>query len=123
MVFIKRAASAFVVLAVLALAAIYLPSPISTVAAIILGGFVLLLLLPLLLAVVGMVSVFVSDDGGGWFDGIMDAWFMWSVLDWLGFAFRWPWIVTKWLFTRLWPASAETRKQERVEEPPFNREA
>lgn len=80
-------------------------------------------MLPLLLAVVGMVSVFISDgDDGGWFDGIMDVWFMWGVLDWLGFAFRWPWIVTKWLFTRLWPASAETRKQERVEEPPFNRE-
>lgn len=124
MVFIKRAASAFAVLAVLALAAGYLPSPISTVAGIILGGFLLLFLLPLLLAVVGMVSVFTSDDGdGGWLDGIMDTWFMWSILDWLGFALKWPWVVTKWLFTRRWPASAKTRKQERTDEPPFNREA
>lgn len=91
-------------LAALALAAYYLPSPLGTVAGIILGGFVLLLLL----ALVGMVSVFISyDDDGGWFDGIMDAWFMWSILDWLGFAFRWPWIVMKWLLT---PTLAKFRR-------------
>ena len=117
MVFVKRAWSALVVLAILVLAITFLPSPISTVAGIILGGFVLLLLLPLLLAAIGMVSVFISDDDdGGWFSGIMDAWFMWSVLDWLGFALRWPWIVIKRMFIRPGP-------KPQTEEPPFNREA
>ena len=122
MTFVKRAATAVAVLAILFLAAVYLPSPISTAAWIVLGGFLLLLLLPLILAVIGMITVFLSDDGdGGMFDDIMDAWFMWSLLDWLGFAFKWPWTVIKWLFTRLWPDSAKKRQQE--EEPPFNREA
>lgn len=122
MAFIKRAASAFAVLAILASAANYLPSPISTVAAIILGGFLLLLLLPLLLAVIGMISVFISDDDdGGWFDGILDAWFMWTALDWLGYAFKWPWLVINRLFTRLWPDAKKKRLREG--EPPFDREA
>ena len=121
MLFVKRAASAAAVLAILILAAAYLPAPISTAAGIILGGFVLLFLLPLILALIGMVSVFVSDDDGGLFDGIMDAWFMWTVLDWLGFAFKWPWLALKWTFTRLWPDSSE--KKNPADEPPFNREA
>ena len=122
MVIIKRAASAFAVLAILALAANYLPPPMSTAASIVLGGFVLLLLLPLLLVVIGIISIFISDgDDGGWFGGILDAWFMWTLLDWLGYALKWPWLVVKWLFARLRPDSGE--KQKRVEEPPFNREA
>ena len=120
MTFAKRAVAAVVTLVILVLAAAYLPAPISTAAGIILGGFVLLLLLPLILALIGMVSVFLSDDDDGMFDGIMDAWFMWTVLDWLGLAFRWPWIALKWTFTRLWPDSAEKRKRE--EAPPFDRE-
>ena len=121
MVIVKRAASAFAVLALLLLADAYLPAPISTVAWIVLCGFLLLLLLPLILAVIGMIFVFLSDgDDGGMFDGVLDAWFMWSVLDLLGFAFKWPWTVIRWLFTRLRPDSAEKRQRE--EEPPFNRE-
>ena len=122
MTFVKRAATSLAMLAILIVAAVYLPSPISTAAWIILAGLVLLLLLPPILALVGMVSVFISDDGdGGLFDGIMDAWFMWSVLDWLGLAFKWPWIASRWMFTRLWPDSAEKRKRD--EGPPFNKEA
>ena len=122
MILVKRVASALAILALLIVAAVYLPSPISTAASIILAGFALLLLLPLILALVGMVSVLISDDDdGGLFDGIMDAWFMWNVLDWLGFAFRWPWIALKWVFARLWPDAR--KKVSRVDDPPFDREA
>ena len=121
MVFVKRVATAITVAAVLIVAAAYLPAPISTVAGIILAGFALLLLLPLILAVIGMISVFVSDnEDGGLFGGILEAWFLWSVLDWLWLALKWPVIVVKWVFTKLWPDSTEKRK--RQEEPPFNRE-
>ena len=122
MTFAKRAATAGVTLAVLILAAAYLPPPVSTVAGIILAGFALLLLLPLILMLIGMVFIFISDDDdGGPFSDISDAWFMWSVLDWLGLAFKWPWIASRWMFTRFWPESAEKRKRD--EGPPFNREA
>ena len=79
----KRAATAAGVLAVLILAALYLPSPVSAVAAAILGLFVLLLVLPLILTAIVMVSAFLSlsDDEGGLFESILDAWFLWGALD------------------------------------------
>jgi hypothetical protein len=121
-VFVKRATSAIAILGILVLAVAYLSAPVSTVAAIIIGGFFLLLLLPLILVVIGMISVFISDgEDGGWLDGILDAWFMWSILDWLWFALKWPAIAVKWIFTKLRPDS--TKYQNRQEEPPFNREA
>lgn len=121
MTFLKRAASATVVLTILIVAVLYLPSPISTVAGVILGGFVLLMILPLLLLVIGMVSVFASDDDGGFFDGILEVWFLWSALDLLWIALKWPWIVLNWVFARLWPDAG--KKREPAGEPPFDRES
>ena len=84
MTFAKRATSVVAVLAILVIAALYLPSPISTIAWIVLGLFALVLFLPLLLAVIGMFS----DSDDGLFENILEEWFLWSALEW-------PWRVLR----------------------------
>ena len=111
MLFIKRAASAIAVLALLVLSALYLPSPISTAAWIILGLFALVLFLPLLLSVIGMVF---DSEEDGLLENLLESYFLWNALEW-------PWLVLKWVFTRRRPDPEEGRK--RAEEPPFDREA
>ena len=88
MTFIKRAVSGIAVLALLILAARYLPAPISTAAWIILGLLALALFLPLLLALINIVS---SSDDDGWFGNILESWFLWTALEW-------PFTVLAWLF-------------------------
>ena len=88
MTFIKRAVSGIAVLALLILAARYLPAPISTAAWIILGLLALALFLPLLLALINIVS---SSDDDGWFGNILESWFLWTALEW-------PFTVLGWLF-------------------------
>lgn len=61
----KRAASALVFLAILIVAALYLPFPVNAAAWLILVLFALLLFLPLLLAVINMIAA----DDEGWFGG------------------------------------------------------
>ena len=88
MTFIKRAVSGIAVLALLILAARYLPAPISTAAWIILGLLALALFLPLLLALINIVF---SSDDDGWFGNILESWFLWTALEW-------PFTVLAWLF-------------------------
>ena len=88
MTFIKRAVSGIAVLTLLILAARYLPAPISTAAWIILGLLALALFLPLLLALINIVS---SSDDDGWFGNILESWFLWTALEW-------PFTVLAWLF-------------------------
>ena len=88
MTFIKRAVSGIAVLALLLLAARYLPAPISTAAWIILGLLALALFLPLLLA---LVNIIFSSDDDGWFDNILESWFLWTALEW-------PFTLLGWLF-------------------------
>ena len=88
MSFIKRAVSGIAVLALLLLAARYLPAPISTAAWIILGLLALALFLPLLLALINLIF---SSDDDGWFDNILESWFLWSALEW-------PFTLLGWLF-------------------------
>ena len=118
----RRAASAAGVLAILLSTALYLPSPISAVAGAVLALFVLLLALPLILTAIGVVSAFLSlsDDEGGLFEGILDAWFLWGALDLLWYALKWPWVVVRWAFTRRRPISAT--RDDGAGEPPFNSE-
>ena len=111
MTFLKRAALAVAASVILILVAVYFPAPISTAASIALACFALLLLLPLILAVIGMIS---AADEGGFFGDILEVWFLWGVLDW------W-WDAIKWMFTRTWPNIG--KKREREKGPPFNREA
>ena len=85
----KRAVSAAAVLAVLVAAALYLPSPLSTAAWIVLGLFALILFLPLLLALVGMFS----DSDDNFFEDLLEGWFLWSALEW-------PWNLMKWTVSR-----------------------
>ena len=87
MTFIKRAVSGVALLAMLVIAAFYLPSPVSTAAWIILGLLALALLLPLALA---LVNIF-SDDDDGWFGNVLETWFLWSALEW-------PWRLVGGLF-------------------------
>ena len=87
MTFIKRAVSGIALLAMLVIAALYLPSPVSTAAWIILGLLALALLLPLALA---LVNIF-SDDDDGWFGNVLETWFLWSALEW-------PWRLVGGLF-------------------------
>ena len=88
MTFIKRAVSGIAVLALLILAARYLPAPISTAAWIILGLLALALFLPLLLA---LINIIFSSDDDGWFGNILESWFLWTALEW-------PFTVLAWLF-------------------------
>lgn len=88
MTFIKRAVSGIALLALLLLAARYLPAPISTAAWIILGLLALALFLPLLLA---LVNIIFSSDDDGWFDNILESWFLWTALEW-------PFTLLGWLF-------------------------
>ena len=87
MTFIKRAVSGIALLAMLVIAALYLPAPVSTAAWIILGLLALALLLPLALA---LVNIF-SDDDDGWFGNVLETWFLWSALEW-------PWLLVGGLF-------------------------
>lgn len=87
MTFIKRAVSGIALLAMLVIAALYLPAPVSTAAWIILGLLALALLLPLALA---LVNIF-SDDDDGWFGNVLETWFLWSALEW-------PWLLLGGLF-------------------------
>ena len=87
MTFIRRAVSGIALLAMLVIAALYLPAPVSTAAWIILGLLALVLLLPLALA---LVNIF-SDDDDGWFGNVLETWFLWSALEW-------PWLLLGGLF-------------------------
>ena len=87
MTFIKRAVSGIALLAMLVIAALYLPAPVSTAAWVILGLLALALLLPLALA---LVNIF-SDDDDGWLGNVLETWFLWSALEW-------PWRLVGVLF-------------------------
>ena len=87
MTFIRRAVSGIALLAMLVIAGLYLPAPVSTAAWIILGLLALALLLPLALA---LVNIF-SDDDDGWFGNVLETWFLWSALEW-------PWRLVGGLF-------------------------
>ena len=63
----------------LVIAALYLPSPVSTAAWIILG-----------LLALALVNIF-SDDDDGWFGNVLETWFLWSALEW-------PWRLVGGLF-------------------------
>ena len=79
MTFIRRAVSGIALLAMLVIAALYLPSPVSTAAWIILG-----------LLALALVNIF-SDDDDGWFGNVLETWFLWSALEW-------PWLLLGGLF-------------------------
>ena len=91
MTFVRRALAFVVTVALLGLAALYLPAPVSTVAWLILGILALLLFLPLVLALLNPITGIFSDDGEGWFSNILEIWFLWGALEW-------PWLLLGWIF-------------------------